>query len=226
MTKTKKILWALGALLIFSAGCSLNQPTPNPEAAYTEAAQTAIIAQTLTALAVTSTPTPDSGQAPSPTQETGESTTPEATITPLITNTFTPGAATNTAIPLNTQAATQSGNCDNALYVADITYPDGEEVAAGASFVKTWRFKNLGPCTWTTDYRVVFSYISDTGKDGVFTPPFPANFPEEVPPGDTVDVSITLTAPTKADGYEVVFRLQNDNGFFFGPEFWVLFVVR
>jgi Ig-like domain from next to BRCA1 gene len=217
MFRVKKLIWLLPALLIiFSSACG-GQPTTSSDVFYTQAAETMVVARTQTSMAVTNTPT----EMPT----LGETLTPKPTNTPLITSTFTPGAATNTPITLNTPRPTQSGVCDNAEFVDDVTIPDGTEVLAGSNFVKTWRFKNLGPCTWTADYRLVFSYVSDTGKDGIFTPPAPANFPETVVPGDEVDISITLTAPTKADSYTVWFRLQNAKGYNFGPEFWASFRV-
>ncbi len=219
MSRLYKLLWALPALLLLVlSSCNLNEADTNTESFYTQAAETMNAAQTQTALTAPLTPSETPTLAISPTLG--------ATNTPLITNTFTPGGATNTAIPLKSPQSTQSGACDNALFIDDITIPDYSEIPAGSTFVKTWRFKNLGPCTWTTDYRIIFSYVSDTGKNGIFTPPAPAYFPATVEPGDEVDLSITLTAPTKADGYIVVFRLQNDKGFNFGYEFWVIFTVE
>lgn len=219
MSRLFKIAWALPALfLLVLTSCNLGGSTPDPNVFYTQAAETLVAARTETFLAAS--PTPEATPTPFDTP------IPEPSNTPLITNTFTPGAATNTPLPINTPAATQSASCDNALFVDDITIPDYSEVPAGSTFVKTWRFKNLGPCTWTTDYRVVFSYVTDTGKNGVFTPPGPVNFPETVLPGEEVDLSVTITAPTEPEGYGVVFRLQNDKGYNFGPEFWLIFVVR
>lgn len=224
MSRSKKVLWLLPALLIFFSSACGGQPTTSPDVFYTQAAETMVVARTQTAMAATNTP----AEMPTPT----ETPTPGPTNTPLITSTFTPGAATNTPITLNTPRPTQSGVCDQANFVDDVTIPDGTEVLAGATFVKTWRFKNLGPCTWTTSYRLVFSYVSDTGKNGVFTPPAPVNFPKTVVPGEEVDISVTLTAPTKADSYQVVFVLQNDKGYSIPLvntntyEFYVLFVVK
>ncbi len=218
MSRKNGTFWVLAVLCLLAlSACNLNDATPSPEMIYTQAAQTAVAAQMQTAMAVTSTP-----QA-TPTLQDGSS---QPTNTPLITNTFTPGAATNTSIPLSTLRPTQAGVCDNAEFVDDVTIPDYSEVPAGSGVIKTWRFKNLGPCTWTTGYHVVFSYMSDTGKDGVLTPPGPAAFPNSVEPGETVDLTVTITAPTKADGYILVFRLQNDKGFNFGAEFWAIFVVK
>lgn len=216
--------WSAPALLILLLSACGGQPTTSPDAFYTQAAETMEVAQTQTALAVTNTPTMETTPFEPPTLE--------PTNTPLITSTFTPGAATNTPLKFNTPVPTVGGVCDNASFVDDVTIPDGSEVLAGSTFVKTWRFKNLGPCTWTTSYKIVYSYVSDTGKNGIFTPPGPVAFPENVVPGEEIDLSVTLTAPTKADAYQVVFVLQNDKGYSIPIvntgtyEFFVLFVVK
>lgn len=207
------------ALLALAACNPSSQPTQDTSAFLTQAAATVIAAQLQTRAAASPTPsaTPTPPDTPIPT----------ATNTPLITSTFTPTGPTRTPLTLDTPvppAQQQPAACDNAAFVADVNYPDFSVIPGGTTFVKTWRLKNLGPCTWTTSYKLVFSYMSDTGK-GVINPPGPVNLPKTVNPGEEVDVSVTLTAPTKPEGYRLVFRLQNDKGFFFGPEFWVLFRV-
>lgn len=224
MSRLRKLGWFLPTLLIVFLSACGGQPTTSPDAFYTQAAETMEVARTQTALAVTNTPTGESTPFEPPTLE--------ATNTPLITSTFTPGAATNTPLKFNTPVPTVGGVCDNASFIDDVTIPDGSEVLAGSTFVKTWRFKNLGPCTWTTSYKLVFSYVSDTGKNGIFTPPGPVAFPENAVPGEEIDISVTLTAPTKADAYQVVFVLQNEKGYSIPItnmntyEFYVLFVVK
>ena len=46
--------------------------------------------------------------------------------------------------------------CDRAQFIADVTVPDGTVYAPGAGFLKTWRLKNVGTCTWSTFYAMVF----------------------------------------------------------------------
>ena len=224
MFRFKKCGWFLPSLLTLILSACGGQSTTSPDAFYTQAAETMVVARTLTAQAVTNTPSEAPTSAVTPTTE--------ATNTPLITSTFTLGAATNTPFVVSTPIPTRSGVCDNAFFVDDVTIPDGSEVLADSTFVKTWRFRNLGPCTWTTSYRLVYSYVSDTGKNGIFTPPGPVAFPENVVPGEEIDISVTLKAPTKADAYQVVFVLQNDKGYSIPIsntgtyEFYVLFVVK
>ena len=43
-----------------------------------------------------------------------------------------------------------------ASFVKDVTYADGAYVAPGQSFSKTWRIRNTGTYTWTTNMALVF----------------------------------------------------------------------
>jgi hypothetical protein len=95
-------------------------------------------------------------------------------------------------------------------FVEDVTYPDNSEVAPGSTFVKTWRLENAGSCTWTTAYAVVFS-----DKDRMEAPdavPLAGN----IAPGQTLDVSVTLKAPTDGGTYRADFKLRNAANATFG----------
>jgi hypothetical protein len=215
MSRYTKITW-LGLILIFLglAACGGAAPTPDPAQALTQIWQTVEVAQAQTALAASPTPRLTNTPAISPTQE--------ATNTPLITNTPLPGIPSFTPNgPVN--LGTQSAVCDNAVGVADITYPDGSEVPAGESFIKTWSVKNLGPCTWSTKYRLIFGW-GGAGTTWSKTPP--SFLTATVLPGETIEISVTLTAPSTAGNYAAAFRLQNNNGFNFGPAQTVVIVVK
>jgi len=115
--------------------------------------------------------------------------------------------------------------CDAAQFVADVTVPDGTVFAAGTAFTKTWRIRNVGNCTWTTSYKLVFSYGSQMGG------PATVNMPTTVLPGQTVDLTVNLTAPSTAGTYQGDWMLQNASGVNFGigtyanKSFWVKIVV-
>ena len=111
--------------------------------------------------------------------------------------------------------------CDWAQFVADITVPDGTNFAPGAAFTKTWRLKNIGTCTWTTSYALVFVSGSQMGAPSV------VNLPTSVAPGGTVDVSANMTAPAVNGHYRGYWQLRNASGVLFGigtyanSSFWV-----
>ncbi len=111
--------------------------------------------------------------------------------------------------------------CDWAQFVADVTIPDGTNLAPGAAFVKTWRLKNIGTCTWNTSYALVFASGEKMGTTTV------VNLPSSVAPGATVDLTINLTAPATAGKYRGYWQLRNASNVLFGigtnanKPFWV-----
>ncbi|MDO9131359.1 MAG: NBR1-Ig-like domain-containing protein, partial [Anaerolineales bacterium] len=111
--------------------------------------------------------------------------------------------------------------CDWAQFIADVTVPDGATFAPGTAFTKTWRLKNIGTCTWTTSYALVFVSGSQMGAPSV------VNLPSSVAPGGTVDVSVNMTAPSTNGRYRGYWQLRNASGVLFGigtyanRSFWV-----
>lgn len=112
---------------------------------------------------------------------------------------------------LNTLIFRPERDCiDRAAFVGDITIPDNTVIPAGTNFVKTWRLKNVGTCTWNQGYILnVYGKSSGTEADWV-------NLPERVPPGQTTDISIELPAPTVEGPARWEAAIQNDLGDLFG----------
>jgi hypothetical protein len=219
MKHATRILWLLIALILFIlAACGGGQsasPTSDPNLVYTQIWQTVEVGQTQTAAVVP--PTPAFTNTPAITS------TSKPTNTPLISQTPLPGSASNTPVANNTPQSTSPQVCDNATFGGDITYADGSEVPAGQPFDKTWRIKNLGPCSWNQDYILIFGW----GGDGTnWKTVQPVHFPIVIAPGESMDITITLTAPTKAGSYTASFRTQNDNGYNFGPSLTVVINVK
>jgi len=101
--------------------------------------------------------------------------------------------------------------CDKAGFITDVTIPDGTGMAGGTTFTKTWRLQNVGTCTWTTSYRLVFS-----GGDYMGATASAFNLPTSVSPGATIDVSVNLTAPITAGNFIGYWKLRNASGTDFG----------
>jgi hypothetical protein len=119
---------------------------------------------------------------------------------------------TNTPVPTNTPlpTATAVSYCDWVTFIKDVTIPDGTRLTSGESFTKTWRLKNRGTCAWTSDYMLVFTGGDQMGGTTA------VRLPGNVYPGQTVDVSVTLTAPTKRGQHISYWMLRNQSGVLFG----------
>ena len=138
--------------------------------------------------------------------------TQSAIITPVTTQTPELRLATLTPIPTAspTQLSSSQSFCDWVAYVKDVSIPDGSVLYPGSNFVKTWRLKNKGSCSWTTSYSLVFA--SGHQMSGPISIALPGN----VNPGETVDVSVNLTAPATKGHYTGYWMLQNASGVNFG----------
>jgi hypothetical protein len=101
--------------------------------------------------------------------------------------------------------------CDKAAFVTDVNYPDGTSLASGTPFTKIWRVQNVGTCTWTTSYKLVFA-----GGDIMGASASAFNLPTSVAPGGTIDLSVNLTAPITTGEYNGYWKLRNASGTDFG----------
>jgi hypothetical protein len=169
----------------------------------------AAVAQTLAALstqvaAVQKTEEPEvtPTEATTATAATGTPASPG----PLSAITLLPPTAT---LPRPTAAP---GECtDFGAYVADITIPDGTMVPPGSTFTKTWSIRNAGSCTWTPEYSLVW-----IGGDLAGNPNKVPLTATNVLPGQTVHVSVSLTAPSEYKKYRSFWKVMNKSGNVFG----------
>lgn len=186
------------------AGCNLSateaeNTVPAPQALFTSAAQTAE-AMHLQRFGLTPSP-----PAPEVMIATAAAVTPTPTEpAPVITATLPGGPATAPAVA----GVTPGG--DKAEYVADVTIPDGTVFAPGESFQKTWRIANTGITTWTTAYELVFI-------DGdLLGAPASVPLPQEVKPGERVEITVDMIAPEAARSYVSYWKLRTPQGQVFG----------
>lgn len=100
--------------------------------------------------------------------------------------------------------------CDKAEFIANITIPTGTIVQPGATFKKTWRVQNVGSCDWTTAYQFVFF----SGEQ--MSAPSTIQFPSSVAVGQTVDISLDMTAPSTLGAYQGQWMFRNAGGSLFG----------
>jgi uncharacterized protein YkwD len=134
-----------------------------------------------------------------------------------------PPTATPTPDPLiPTVTPTSAAACrDSAILVEDVTIPDNTSVPRGQKFTKTWKFQNMGRCTWT-GYTIRF--LSGDRMSSPESAPVP-----ETEARATVDVSVELTAPPNDGAFTGIFELRNAAGDIvpIGTEksFWVKIIV-
>ncbi len=124
---------------------------------------------------------------------------------------------TNTPIP--STAVPPTSNCNAAQFIVDVTIPDGTIMSPNENFTKTWRLKNIGTCTWTPSYAVVFS--SGNSMSGSATQALSGN----VNAGQTVDISVNLTAPGSNGTYTGNYKLRDAGGVLFS-QFYVQIKVQ
>jgi len=136
------------------------------------------------------------------------------TATPQTLSTATPlppPAATATAMPPTALPPTPTPiPCNQAQFVSDVSIPDGQDVPAGSAFTKTWRVRNVGSCTWATNYVIYF--VSGNSMSGAAT----YNFPNTVKPGEAMDISVPLVAPTTTGTHTGSWKFRAPNGDQFG----------
>ena len=133
---------------------------------------------------------------------------------------------TATAEPTTPEPTSVAECTDRATFVQDVTVPDNTQMVPGQSFVKTWRLRNSGTCTWTPHYALVFARGDQMGA------PVSIALPATVPPNATVDLSVSLTAPAAPGTYRGDWQLRNADGELFGlagsagQTFWVKITVQ
>jgi hypothetical protein len=191
----------LVVVLLAACGPSVQQtPTSDPNTVLTEAVLTVAVRLTQSAALTPSPVTTQPQEAPTEAPVLPTEPVEEPPAPPVATATFTPAP----------QPTTGSANSpDGASFVEDVTVPDGTGAAPGAVFEKIWRIKNTGTTTWSSAYALVWIEGEKMGS------PDSIPMPKEVRPGETVDIAVTLTAPTKPGAYQTFYRLRNANGQFF-----------
>ncbi len=199
MRKTK-IAAPIFALALAVLACNLPapraaSPTQGADFAFTAAAQT-VVAQ----LTNSTSPTPP-------------------VFAPTAFSTLPPLPATFPPIATSIPATPTPRPCNLASFVEDISIPDGSKLVTGAAFTKTWRLKNIGTCTWTSGYVLVFEH-----GDQMSGPATQTLTTGTVAPGQTLDVSVNLVAPAAPGTYRGEWKLRDAGGVLFGLStgpFWV-----
>ncbi len=214
------ILAILVGLILLSA-CSTTTPeaVQDPNAIYTQAAQTVQAQLSATAAMLptsTATVEPTATEMPSATPELPtEAPTAQKTLPTL----SAPGSDTNptaaAGVPTATQAAPvfatsttmsqQAG--DHGVWVGNIP-ADGSTFGKGEHFSFVFRIMNTGTTTWTKNYKLVF--LSDTALSSETV--IPLN--EVTKPGEVGEFYTMVFAPFDAGKYKSNWKLVNEQGAF------------
>ncbi len=213
----------LSATAVLIGACARATTPPAPTPAPLPVVQTDVAA-TLTAIAPTpsatasltpttaATPTLVATATPTASPTPAASATPPASPTPTLTPTATPASPTvvvpNTAGATPTAAAEET--CiDKAGFFGDVTIPDNTLLQKDAEFIKTWRIRNVGTCTWGDGYNLVFA--NGHIMDGPPTSPLP-----KAAPGDIINISVNMKAPSDGGTYAGDWEFENPAGQRFG----------
>jgi hypothetical protein len=121
--------------------------------------------------------------------------------------------------------STQNPECYKAEFISDVTIPDGTEMARDEIFLKIWRIKNIGDCTWPTDLILEYSGGDILGHtQAVAFKPYPDGAPlqesmgerawadlilAEVQPGESIDVPLILQAPIVGGDFFSLWSLRS-----------------
>lgn len=109
-------------------------------------------------------------------------------------------------------------------FVRDVTIGEGESVPPSTDFTKTWTVLNSGTDPWPEGCILKFtqgnrmsdgrSALSDRLEVGC------------LPPGQKIDISVSMRSPEKPGMYESQWRMATSIGAFFGDTIWVILSVE
>ena len=132
--------------------------------------------------------------------------TPVPTKTPYVAPTWRP---TNTLVPTVLVPTAVPAPCLLSALVSE-TVPDGTSFTSGDYFNKTWRLKNIGSCTWTPDFSLVFLEGSRMDSEAAYA------LNATVYPGQTVSITIPLRVPNAPGSFTGRWMLRSNGGVLFG----------
>ena len=103
---------------------------------------------------------------------------------------------------------------DDAIFVRDLTIPDGTRLRPGQSFTKTWLLRNVGKRAWSQEYRLAH-------RSGEMMATAPSiQLPDPVAAGAEVAVSAAMVAPPYLAHDRSEWQLQDPDGEWIGDTVW------
>jgi hypothetical protein len=200
----------------------------NPDEVLTRAAEIAISGLTQTSQAVPSNPPSEPESVPTetitPTLEpvpTTQEIPTNALAGTLTSQPTSEGAETNqptqSSLPTETQLPAPTNTVpatEKTCLLASLeweNYPDNTRLPYEFSFIKVWRLKNIGSCTWTPGFNLVWVdgelFHAETSVQLTT---------ENIFPSEYVNVSVPMKAPPEPGTYKGLWLLQSASNEYFG----------
>ena len=106
---------------------------------------------------------------------------------------------------------------DKSEWIGDVTVPDDTVMQPGQAFTKTWAIRNAGSVPWEGRYLTRIGVSNKTFSQN--TPPR-VEIPDTMP-GEEVQISVPVVAPTAAGTTQVHWKQTDENGrpYFPGPKY-------
>ena len=214
----RNISWILFfSLLILLTACG-NRTTPTQKVV-NPTTSTSAPSATLTLLPEpTHTTTPSSATSPTtePTTTQAPTEVPPPTATPTeepaqvqpIPTPTEPGSSTADAGSVTSDNPPDNSCTNKAAFFDDVTIPDDTVFRQSETFIKTWRVRNEGTCTWN-GYKLV-------SAGGEAMNAMPSIDLESVIPGAITDISVDMQAPKRGGSHTSFWQFATDSGETFG----------
>lgn len=122
-----------------------------------------------------------------------------------------------------TPPPTPQGCINGMEFVEDLTLDDFNMAAPpqlppSTPFLKGWRIRNIGTCTWDGSYRLVYVQ-GNTPAAQMGGQPIPIQ--GSIPPGQTYDIYVNLFSPAQPGIYQGFWQMSDARSIPFGPRIWV-----
>jgi hypothetical protein len=109
-----------------------------------------------------------------------------------------------------TPTQTPKPDCSEKAKLEGETIPDQANFLPGVNFEKTWILRNVGTCTWTPNYSIIF--VGGEQMNGES----PTAIGQTVSPNGEIEIILPLKVPPNDGYYESFWKLQNEGGEQFG----------
>ncbi len=100
--------------------------------------------------------------------------------------------------------------CNAAQLIADVTIPGFTQLLPDTNISKIWRIKNVGSCTWLTDFDLVYVSGNSMGANNS------VSLSTNVLPGETIDIKVNFKSPSSTGFYKSYWLLQTSANATFG----------